>query len=341
MNDVEQLQLIRNARGDPALLALAAVDLTFPSISDAERAALRLALEAAAVPHWCDTAILAELIDSGSLAPDQWARLKVVPVVESFPARGVDAGNVHEASRLAIRKRLAETQQTRFIEISARSARVFEADTRPIGRVEWIYHLLLADPERGAVELEDLGRAWWSTARHEDLAALSTALTELDTGQMLRGKAVVRARLFVAQHHANLAGAASLGDLANQLLQAAEAIDDAPLTGDAYSLVGDVAQARGDLAGAERAFSQFLAIFERLAGLDPANASWQRDLAAAYSRVGDVAQERGDLAGAERAFSQSLAIFERLAGLDPANAGWQRDLAVGVQPGRRGGAGAR
>ena len=89
-----------------------------------------------------------------------------------------------------------------------------------------------------------------------------------------------------------------------------------------------MAQARGDLAGAERAFSQGLAIFERLAGLDPANAGWQRDLAAAYGRVGDVAQARGDLAGAERAFSQSLAILERLTGLDPVNAGWQWDLAM-------------
>ena len=31
---VEQLQLIRNAHGDPALLALATVDLTFPDIPD-------------------------------------------------------------------------------------------------------------------------------------------------------------------------------------------------------------------------------------------------------------------------------------------------------------------
>ena len=290
---------------------------------------MRSALEAAAVPHWCDAAILAELIDdSGSPSHSQWARLKKLPVVEPFPARGADAGNVHETSRLAIRKRLAEKQQTRFIEFSTRSARVFEADTRPIGRIEWIYHLLAADPERGAAELEDLDRAWSGTARHEDLAALSAALTELDSAQMLRGKPLVRARLVVAQHRANLAGAASLGDLANQLLQAAKAIDDARLIGDAYSLVGEVAQARGDLAAAEQAYTQELAISERLAALDPANTGWQRELARAYGGVGDVAQARGDLAAAEQAFTQYLAISERLAALDPANTGWQRWLAV-------------
>ena len=219
MDNHEQLQLIRDAHGDPAFLALATVDLTFPDIPDDERSALRSALEAAAIPHWCDAAILAELIDSGSPSHSQWTRLKKLPVVEPFPARGADAGNVHETSRLAIRKHLAEKQPARFIEFSNRSARVFEADTRPIGRIEWIYHLLAADPERGAAELEDLNRAWWGTARHEDLAALSATLTELDSAQVLRGRPLVLARLVVAQHRANLAGAASLGDLANQLLQ--------------------------------------------------------------------------------------------------------------------------
>ena len=79
---------------------------------------------------------------------------------------------------------------------------------------------------------------------------------------------------------------------------------------------------------------QYLAISERLAGLDPANTGWQRDLAVAYSRVGGVAQARGDLAAAEQAFGQYLAISERLAGLDPANTGWQRELAVALQLGR-------
>jgi hypothetical protein len=49
-----------------------------------------------------------------------------------------------------------------------------------------------------------------------------------------------------------------------------------------------VALARGDLAAAEQAFTQSLAIFGRLAARDPANTGWQRGLAAARSRVGDV-----------------------------------------------------
>jgi hypothetical protein len=296
LDNVEQLQIIRDAHGDPALLALATVDLIFPDIPDTERFALRSALETAAVPHWCDAAILAKLIDDpDSLNPSQWARLKALPVVESFPARGTHAENVHEASRLAIRKRLAETERTRFIELSARLVRVFEADTRPIGRIEWIYHLLVADPERGAAELEDLDRTWSGTARHEDLAALSAVLTELHTSQLLRGKPSVRARLVMAQRRAGLTDASSLGGLANQLLQTAEATHDARLIGDAYALVGDAAQARGDLTAAEQAYTQYLAISEQLAARDPANTGWQRDLTVARSRVGDMTQARGDV----------------------------------------------
>ena len=136
----------------------------------------------------------------------------------------------------------------------------------------------------------------------------------LDTGSSSHGPHVTRAS------QVPLVSAT----LPKQLLQAAEAIGDARLIGDTYLLVGDVARARGDLAGAEQTFTQSLAISERLSALDPANTGWQRELAIAYNRVGDVAQARGDLAGAEQAFAQYLAIFERLAGLDPANTGWQR-----------------
>ena len=33
-----------------------------------------------------------------------------------------------------------------------------------MGRIEWIYHLLVADPEQGATELENLDRSWASVA---------------------------------------------------------------------------------------------------------------------------------------------------------------------------------
>ena len=89
-----------------------------------------------------------------------------------------------------------------------------------------------------------------------------------------------------------------------------------------------MAQARGDLTAADQAYTQSRAIIERLAARDPANTSWQRELAVAHSQVGVVAQARGDLTAADQAYTQYLAISERLAALDPANTDWQQNLAV-------------
>ena len=58
--------------------------------------------------------------------------------------------------------------------------------------------------------------------------------------------------------------------------------------------MGDVAYARDDLAAAEQAFTQYLAISERLTALDPGNTDWQRELAAAHRRIADVGLPRLD-----------------------------------------------
>src|SRR5512147_2918064 len=68
-------------------------------------------------------------------------------------------------------------------------------------------------------------------------------------------------------------------------------------------------------------------IFERLAGADPGNAGWQRDLSVSHNKIGDVLRAQGNLTAALESYQASLAIAERLAGADPGNAGWQRDLA--------------
>lgn len=99
-----------------------------------------------------------------------------------------------EISRLAIRKRLAETQRARFLELNSRMARLLAADPRPAGRIEGAYHLLVADAERGAAELADLNGRWTAEARHADLMALAQVLTELDGSGLLHGRAQVRAR---------------------------------------------------------------------------------------------------------------------------------------------------
>jgi len=304
------------------------IDQAFPDLPATERDAMRSALEMAAVPHWCDAGILAALVDDpGAPSAERWTRLAVLAVIEPYPHAGAGAGKVAETSRLAIRKRLAEDQRARLAELSGRAARAFEGDKRPMGRIEWIYHLLVADPERGATELENLNRSWASVAHEAHFKALSKVLAELGAAGVLRGRAAVRAALVVADQDAD-DDTADVGGVADELRQAARATGDARLIGDTCLLVGDAAQRRGDLTEAERAFAENLAISERLAGQDPGNAGWQWELGVACSYLGNVALERGDLAAAEKLFSRNLDIVRRLAERDPGYAGWQRDLAV-------------
>ncbi|HOG93914.1 MAG TPA: tetratricopeptide repeat protein, partial [Opitutaceae bacterium] len=95
-----------------------------------------------------------------------------------------------------------------------------------------------------------------------------------------------------------------------------------------YSRLGDLASDQGKLQEAERFFSQDLAITKRLAESNPANATWQRDLAVSLARLGDLAIAQGKIPDAEHFFSQTLDINQRLAESDTANADWQLGLSV-------------
>lgn len=96
----DRIRILESAQGDDAKLALATVDLAYPALSDAERMALKDALEAAAIPHWCDASILAALLEIPlDEAAERLERLRSLTVVEPFPARGEGAVDDHEGAR--------------------------------------------------------------------------------------------------------------------------------------------------------------------------------------------------------------------------------------------------
>src|SRR5918999_3226014 len=107
--DFEQaIRILKEAQGDTAQLGLASVDLLLVGHPDEEREKVRTALEVAAMPHWFDEEILAALLDP-PLAADAEAlaaRLRRLPVVEPFPARGPGAANVHGGTPLALHSAL-------------------------------------------------------------------------------------------------------------------------------------------------------------------------------------------------------------------------------------------
>jgi len=329
MNFAEQLRILQAAQGDPAKLALATVDLKYPELPEAERATLKEVLEAAAIPHWCDAAILAALLGIPlEESAARLAQLRGLTVVEPFKARGETAVNVHEAARLVLRKRMARKDQQRFQKLSAQAAKVFEQVHAPAKRIEWIYHRLCAESERGATELEALNRQWSGSARPEDYYALAAALKELDDSQMVAGRARAWSLLVIAWARHSHGEVAQLETAAREVLLLARETNDQSAGGDAQALIGDVLEAQGKLAEAQVAFGEYLTISRRLAEQDPSNAGWQRDLAVAHSKMGGVLQAQGKLAEAQAAFGETLKISRRLAEQDPSNAGWQRGLAV-------------
>ena len=317
MDFAEQLRVLEAAQGDPAKLALATVDLAYPALSDAERTALKESLEGAAIPHWCDEAILAALLEiSAEESAARLARLRHLSVVESFPARGSNAVNVHEAARLALRQAMADDPDGRFRTLSARAVMFFRDNRTAAGRIEWIYHLLCADPELGATQLEKLDREWSNQARPEERAALATALKELDETGLVAGRSRVWVLLAVAWARASRGEEAQLGNTAVEALALARSVRDARAEGDSQWLLGRVLEAQGKLAEVQTAYRENLAISRRLAEQDPSNAGWLRELAAAHGQLGNVLQSQGDLTAAERECSDSLEIHRQLAEKD-------------------------
>jgi tetratricopeptide (TPR) repeat protein len=92
--------------------------------------------------------------------------------------------------------------------------------------------------------------------------------------------------------------------------------------------LGDLDMRRGDATAALTHYRDGRAIIETLAAADPANATWQSDLAASQSKLGDVMVAESDLPAALKSYRDALAIAERLATADQANTDRQYELAT-------------
>ena len=330
MDAIQQLmQRLKETAGDTHAQAALAAEFALTTRPAAERETLRAALDAAAVLRWFDAGLLAQVLDIPAAdASRRFAMLKTLPFVESYPGAGLDRRNVHEATRLGWRKKLFAETPERFRALSLLASACFAEDVSAKSRIEWIYHLLCGDPERGATELEKLDREWGSQAYPEDRYALAAALRELEDTRLVAGRARAWALLVIAWVRYARGETAQLADIAQTALRLARENQDQRAEADAQCLRGDVSQAQGKLEAARAAYRENLVISRWLAESDPSNAGWQRELAVAHSRVGVVSQALGQLEGAQAAFAEDLAISRRLAEADPSNASWQRDLAV-------------
>ncbi len=182
---LEQLQRVQN---NPQALTVLTAKLSCEAVDPA----LFPVLEAAAIPHWFDAALLAALLETDlATATRYYQQLITVPQVESFKAR--NAHNVHEATRLALRKCVATENRARFDELSRRAAKCL-AGSEAHQRIEALYHRLTTDvPVESAEALLKLYQEWDRAGRFEPLQALALALEELLAGEWLKGVTLARA----------------------------------------------------------------------------------------------------------------------------------------------------
>ena len=307
-------------QGDTQAQAILTAEFALTIQPQEERERMRSDLDAAAVLHWFDVQLLAHLLDLDETeARRRFDRLGKLPFVEKFPDRHVVMRNVHETTRLAWRKRLAMERPNVWQTLSARAADWFAKETAPVQRIEWIYHLLCAEPDEGARRLEEMDRVWTSTAHPEHRQALALALNELETSALLKGRARVEGLLCLAEVRSLRGETAHAEGVARKIEALARDIGHAPGLGRAFCLLGEVLETQGRLEVAQAAFGEYLTISRRLAEQDPSNVSWLRELGVACSKAGSMLQAQGKLEAAHAAFEEEQ---------DPSNAGWQRELAV-------------
>src|ERR1035441_5492610 len=135
---------------------------------ESERGLLRAALDAAAVLRWFDVDLLGKMLGIAEAdAAKRFEALKALPFAERYRRGEADLRNIHEATRLGWRKELANADIPRFQLLSKQASDCFAGDATSAGRIEWVYHSLCADPNRGADALEALDREWVGIAHPE------------------------------------------------------------------------------------------------------------------------------------------------------------------------------
>lgn len=131
----------------------------------------------AAIPHWFNTKILAALLEcSLESSEEQYKKLQNLPFVEAF--YGKNSHNYHEFTRKIILQKLWQDHHEKFVTFSSRMVTYFDTrdeDLNPDEKIEYVYHLLIADPKRAADVVIALGTDWHKQFKYNLVHALAQA----------------------------------------------------------------------------------------------------------------------------------------------------------------------
>jgi tetratricopeptide (TPR) repeat protein len=120
---------------------------------------LRAAVQAAAVPRFFDRAFLNALLEQ-PLDEAQFTELTGLSYIEPYPGEG--RFNVHERSRKLLQEKLWQENEDLYREISCRAfAYCKKQDQNDLTwRIETVYHQLVAEPDKGAIVLDNICADW-------------------------------------------------------------------------------------------------------------------------------------------------------------------------------------
>ena len=226
---------------------------------------------------------------------------------------------------------------------SCRRTQILPAGACPVGRLAAVGHeqCKLALQSRCCGEQSRRSAAGSGRPRWRPCLLQQSAFHCPATGEIRPSRTAVATRsLVVPQQRRRRADRARRHDECNKVIRRKprdRSTDSGARSGEqrlqrdlsiAHGRLGNARLAQGDLAAALDLYQSGLAITERLAKSDPANAVWQRDLSVAYEKVGNVEVRQRDFAAALGHYRASLTLRQALLKADPTNAVSQRDLSI-------------
>ena len=257
---------------------------------------LRAMTWAAAIPHWFDAATLAALRpELADRAAALYADLQTLSFVEVFPERG---HNIHERTRQLLLDQLWRENPDEFRTLSARAAEFFAGRDEIEFRIAYTCHLLVADPDKGADAVRNLGADLNNTFRFAELETLVNVALE----PIRAGRVSGRARGWVYFRKGKLESQSYRPEALETFQSAlADADQDQNLQANVLKAMGDVQQFRKNMDAALTTYAQALDLFRAVGDrLGEANV---------LKAMGDVQQFRKNMDAALTTYAQALDLF--------------------------------
>jgi tetratricopeptide (TPR) repeat protein len=333
MEDLDELlQDLKAAKGDIFAQAAVTAEGLIGACDPSGSIVLREAFNAAATLRWFDEEFLALVLglQHAEIRP-VIGELRALPFVEPWGG-GTERWNIHEATRLGWRRRMASREQPTFRNLSLRAANIFSDHSTPEGRIEWAYHLAFGDPAEGARALAYMREDWSADVEGEDRHRLAAAFCIPKEREPLGNPAKQWALLIVATDALDRGvtlGIRALIEEATMLIASAEPRDYYALAA-AHIEEGYLDLKEGNIVPAQKLFQEALQIYEGQVRNCGHERVPRKHVANSHDRLGDVQMLLGNLRKAMAHYQLAVDMKDRISQDFPRLASCRTDLACSL-----------